>query len=131
MSPDGAVIEQAVNLGIEASNNEAEYEALLAGLRNVHILGAHRLLVFYDSKLVINQLKGEYAARNDRMAAYMKTANSLLAKFDHHELNQITRDQNTHTDALACLASAINSKVKRTIEVEFIPEPSIGPSEEV
>ena len=76
---------------------------------------------------MINQLKGEYAARNDHMAAYMKTANSLLAKFNHHELNQITRDQNTHVDALACLASAINSKIKRTIEVGFILEPRIGP----
>ncbi|CAL5345484.1 unnamed protein product [Camellia sinensis] len=56
----------------------------------------------------------------------MKTANSLLAKFEHHELNQITHDQNTHVDALACLASAINSEIKRTIEVGFIPEPSIG-----
>ncbi|KAI8007714.1 Uncharacterized protein Mb2253c, partial [Camellia lanceoleosa] len=131
MSPDGAVIEQAVKLDFEASNNEAEYEALLADLRNAHLLGAWRLLVFCDSKLVINQLKGEYAPRNDRMAAYMKTTNSLLAKFDHHELNQITRDQNTHADALVCLASAINSEIKRTIEVGFVPEPSIGPSEEI
>ena len=59
MAPDGAIIEQAVKLGFEASNNEAEYEALLASLRNMHILGARRLLVFCDSKLVINQLKGE------------------------------------------------------------------------
>ena len=86
--------------------------------------------MFCDSKLVINQLKGEYAARDERMAAYMKTANSLLTKFDHHELNQITRDQNTHADALACLASAINSELKRTIEVGFVPEPSIDPPKE-
>jgi len=92
MTPDGAIIEQAVKLSFEASNNEAEYEALLAGLRNAHILGARHLLVFCDSKLVINQLKGKYTARNDHMAAYMKMANSLLAKFEHHELNQITRD---------------------------------------
>ena len=131
MAPDGAIIEQAVKLGFEASNNEAEYEVLLTGLQNAHLLGARRLLVFCDSKLVINQLKGEHAAKNDCMAAYMKTANSLLAKFDHHELNQITRNQNTHADALACLASTINSEIKRTIEVRFISEPSIGPSEEV
>ncbi|KAI7980622.1 Uncharacterized protein Mb2253c, partial [Camellia lanceoleosa] len=131
MSPDGAVIEQAVKLGFETSNNEAEYKALLADLRNAHLLGTRRLLVFCDSKLVISQLKGEYAARNDRMAAYIKMANSLLAKFDHHELNQITCDQNTHANALACLASAINFEIKQTIEVGFIPEPSIGPSEEI
>ena len=65
------------------------------------------------------------------MAAYMKTANALLAKFDHHELNQITRDQNIHADALACLASTINSEIKWTIEVGVTPEPSIGPAVEV
>ncbi|GMP46869.1 hypothetical protein CsSME_00014866 [Camellia sinensis var. sinensis] len=65
------------------------------------------------------------------MTAYIKTMNSLLAKFDHHELNQITRDQNTHADALACLASAINSEIKRTIEVGFIPKPSIAPSDSI
>ena len=81
--------------------------------------------------ICFNQLKGKYAAKNDRMAAYMKTVNSLLMKFDHHELNQITRDQNTHTDALACLASAINSEIKRTIEVGFILELSITSSEPV
>lgn len=131
MAPDGTIIEQAIKLSFEGSNNEAEYEALLTGLQNAHLLGVRHLLVFGDSKLVINQLQGEYAAKNNRMAAYMKTTNSLLAKFDHHELNQITRDQNTHGDALACLASAINSEIKRTIEVGFIPEPSIGPLEEV
>ena len=65
------------------------------------------------------------------MTTYMKTANSLLAKFDHYELNQITQDQNTHADALACLASAINSEIKRTIEVGFITELSIAPSKSI
>ncbi|XP_028063793.1 uncharacterized protein LOC114267011 [Camellia sinensis] len=131
ITPEGAIIEQAVKLGFNASNNEAEYEALLNGLCNALHLGARRLLVFCDSKLVINQLKGEYAAKNDHTTAYMKTANSLLSEFDHHELNQITRDQNTHVDALACLASTINSEVKRTIEVGFILELSISSSEPV
>lgn len=54
MTPEGAIIEQVVKLGFDASNNEAEYEALLTGLRNALHLGAQRLLVFCDSKLVIN-----------------------------------------------------------------------------
>ena len=78
MAPDGAIIEQAVKLGFEALNNEAEYEALLTSLWNALLLGARCLLIFCDSKLVINQLKGEYDAKNDHMIAYMKTENSLL-----------------------------------------------------
>ena len=72
MAHDVAIIEQAVKLGFEAANNEAKYKVLPLGLQNAHLLGARRLLVFCDSKLVINQLKGEYVAKNDRMGAYMK-----------------------------------------------------------
>mgnify|MGYP003702822887 CR=1 FL=1 len=82
----------------------------MVGLRNSLLMGAKQVQVFCDSKLVINQLKGEYAAKNECMAAYVRVSSSLLAKFDQHELNQITRDQNTHADALTCLASAVKFK---------------------
>ena len=58
-SPEGLVIEQAIRLGFKASNNEAEYEALLAGLRNAKALGVKYLTIFSDSQLVTSQLTGE------------------------------------------------------------------------
>jgi ribonuclease HI len=71
-----------VKLGFLASNNEAEYETLLIGLRSAAQLGADRLQVFCDSQLVVNHILGEYLARDERMLAYLFTVKSLLSKFE-------------------------------------------------
>ena len=59
VSPDRIVIEQAIRLGFKASNNEAEYEALISGLRLAEAAGATHLIVHCDSMLVVNQVNGE------------------------------------------------------------------------
>ena len=71
-----------MRLGFLASNNEAEYETLLIGLRSAARLGADRLQVFCDSQLVVNHILGEYLARDERMLAYLFTVKSLLSKFE-------------------------------------------------
>ncbi|XP_024009949.1 uncharacterized protein LOC112085152 [Eutrema salsugineum] len=64
-SPEGEVIEQSFRLGFPASNNEAEYEALIAGLRLAKGIGAEHIHAYCDSQLVANQFHGEYEAKND------------------------------------------------------------------
>ena len=64
----GLVVEQAVNLGFPVSTNEAEYEALLAGLKSASYILATELMVYSDSQLVVNQISGDYEAKDDRMA---------------------------------------------------------------
>ena len=59
-SPEGLVIEQALTFCFKASNNEAEYEALITGLNSVKILEARHIVVFSDSQLVTNELSGDY-----------------------------------------------------------------------
>ena len=124
-SPEGLVIEQAVTLGFKASNNEAEYEALIAGLNSAKILEARSVVIFSDSQLVTSQLSGDYQARDDRMAAYLARARGLLSQFERAEVRQIGRECNSHADALASLASAVEAGERRTIEVETLQEPSI------
>ncbi|KAJ8615907.1 hypothetical protein MRB53_035279 [Persea americana] len=119
-SPEGLVIEQAVTLGFKASNNEAEYEALIAGLNSTKILEAWSVVVFSDSQLVTSQLSGDYQARDDKMAAYLAHARRLLSQFERAEVRQIGRESNSHADALARLASAVEAGEKRTIEVETL-----------
>ena len=80
-SSEGLVIEQALTLGFKAFNNEAEYEALIAGLNSAKILEARQIVVFNDSQLVTNQLSGDYQAWDDRMAAYLAHAKELLSQF--------------------------------------------------
>ena len=124
-SPESFVIEQALTFGFKASNNDVEYEALIAGLNSAKILEARQLVVFSDSQLVTSQLNGDYQARDERMAAYLAHTKQLLSQFERVEAKQISKDSNSHADALANLASAIEAGNKRTIEVETLERPSI------
>ena len=67
ITPDGEILRYGVRLKFLATNNEAEYEGILTGLRLERALGAKNLLVQNDSKLVIIQIKGDYEAKEERM----------------------------------------------------------------
>ena len=107
ISPKGLVLEQAVRLGFPVSNNEAEYEALIVGLRKARRLDAEHLQVFCDSQLVTNQVSREYQARDERMLAYLLVVLSLLAEFESTQVVQIDREHNAHANLLAKLAMAL------------------------
>ena len=82
ISPDDLVVEQAVNLGFPASSNEAEYEALLAGLKSAHFMQATELMVYSDSQLVVNQISGDYEAKDERMTKYQELVRKEIMKFE-------------------------------------------------
>ena len=65
--PKGETLKYGVQLTFPATNNEAEYEGILMGLRVGKALGAKNLLFQSDSKLVVGQIKGEYEAKEERM----------------------------------------------------------------
>ena len=87
------------------TNNEAEYEALLAGLRVARALGAENVVLRSDSQLVIGQVRGEYEAKEARMQKYLKLTNQLISSFNYAEFVQIPRNQNTEADEVARNAS--------------------------
>ena len=64
---EGIRLEHSFRLGFRASNNEAEYEALLAGLRAVPDMGAREVEVYSDFWLVVNQVQGSFEARDPQM----------------------------------------------------------------
>ena len=68
---DETVIEQLIRLHFKTSNNEAEYEAVLARLNSAKTLGAKQPIVYCDSLLVASQINGEYMARDECMTAYL------------------------------------------------------------
>lgn len=67
----------------------------------------------------------EYCARNQRIEAYMKLAQQLLKSFTSAYVERFSKINNSHADALATLASEVDSKMKRTINVKYLPRPSI------
>ncbi|KAK3029629.1 hypothetical protein RJ639_037946 [Escallonia herrerae] len=71
ISPEDFVVEYTLRFGFQASNNEAEYEDLLAGIRLAHILKVDSLSVHSDSQLVVNHVLGDYEAKDERMAQYL------------------------------------------------------------
>ena len=88
-------------MGFKASNNEAEYEALLAGLRAVLHLGVRDVEIYSDSRLVVYQITGDFEARDPRMKAYLSTAKQIIGQFGTVKISQVARSQNKHADSLA------------------------------
>ncbi|XP_010451170.2 PREDICTED: uncharacterized protein LOC104733278 [Camelina sativa] len=124
-SPAGEVIKQSFRLAFSASNNEAEYESFLAGLRLAVGIGVRRLRAFCDSQLVTNQFLGEYETKDGRMEAYLSAARELVTKFEEFEITKIPRSENSAADALASLTSTSDPTMTRIIPVEVIQFPSI------
>ncbi|XP_056862280.1 uncharacterized protein LOC130509965 [Raphanus sativus] len=126
-SPTGELIRQSFSFGFPASNNKAEYESLIAGLRLARAVKAKRLSAYCDSQLVASQFSGDYDARNDRMDAYLRVVQELAREFDFFELTKVPRGENVCADALAALGSKLHDQVKRTIPIHRIDRPSIDP----
>ncbi|CAA7037718.1 unnamed protein product [Microthlaspi erraticum] len=123
--PTGKVLEQSLKHGFPASNNEAEYEAIISGLRLTKEVEAKHVHAFCDSQLVAKQFSGDYDAKDDRMDAYLKQTQELAKTFKTFELTKIPRSENSEADALAALASKTESALRRVIPVETIDQPSI------
>ena len=70
--PNGLLIEQALRFAFKASNNQAEYGALIAGMLLAKEMGARSLLAKSDSLLVMGHVTGEYQAKDPQMAAYLR-----------------------------------------------------------
>uniref|UniRef100_A0A2N9FLK1 RNase H type-1 domain-containing protein n=1 Tax=Fagus sylvatica TaxID=28930 RepID=A0A2N9FLK1_FAGSY len=124
-SRDRQMMELAIQLRFPASNNVAEYVALLHGLRSAITLQANPFHVYCDSQLVVNQISREYAAKDKKMVAYLTEARKLLGEFEHVQVEHISRDLNRHADALASLASAIAPELRRIISVGVQNLPSV------
>ena len=125
ITPDETVIKQSIRLDFKTSNNEAEYEAVLAGLKLAKTLEARRLIIYCDSLLVASQINGEYMARDERMSAYLLKVQTAMTDFEIVRVEQIGRNLNNHADALATLASVLSADFKRFIPIETLTTPSI------
>ena len=93
VSPEGIVIEKSLRLGFSATNNEAEYEALLVGMTMVQKMEGKMLEVFSDSRLVVGQVEGVLEARDPRMQEYMSQVRYLQSGFEFFTLQQIPRSK--------------------------------------
>ena len=113
-----------IRLHFPASNNMAEYEALLGGLRIAVELGVTRLAIRGDSQLVVDQVMKESSRHDPKMEAYCNAVRRLEDKFDGLELNHVPRKYNEDADELAKIASG-RTTVPPNIFAHDIPRPSV------
>ncbi|KAJ9552293.1 hypothetical protein OSB04_016338 [Centaurea solstitialis] len=124
-SSHGGNMVYSIRCEFKTTNNEAEYEALIAGLDMAYNLGARWLHVRSDSLLVVNQINGEFQAKDSKMISYLKIAKDKIARFDKFSIEQIPRDLNAQADALANLGSAFNEPTLESIPIIHLMSPTI------
>ncbi|XP_019240297.1 PREDICTED: uncharacterized protein LOC109220284 [Nicotiana attenuata] len=107
ISPERQVLPFSFVLGETCSNNAAEYQALIVGLKMALEMKILMLEIYGDSKLIINQLLGNYEVKKEDLLPYHEYASGLLEKFDRVFLNHVPREENRKADALANLATTM------------------------
>jgi len=100
-APDGAEVAELYGFIGQATNNVAEYQALLHGLRYALEHGARRVLVFSDSELVVRQIGGAYRVKHPAMIPLHREALSLMRQFTDVRVTHVRREQNKEADRLA------------------------------
>ena len=120
VSPEKAIIEKSLKLGFSATNNKAEYEALLQGLAMLQKMRGKAVEMFSDLRLVVGQVKGELEAKDARMQEYLSQVKHLQSDFDLFSLSHVSRSGNTYVDSLATLATSSARGLPRIILVEHL-----------
>ena len=97
LSPEGDVVECMIRLDFPTTNNEAEYEALVAGLDLARAAKATSVVIYYDSQIITNQVNGDYECKGERMKRYL---NQVKRRVDdlQAKIIQIPRGENEQAD---------------------------------
>jgi ribonuclease HI len=98
--PGGAVLEEVAETIGTATNNVAEYRALLRGLERAAALQAGEVEIVNDSELIAKQLTGAYRVKHPAMKPLYQEAMAALRRFSRWNIRTVPRAQNAHADAL-------------------------------
>jgi ribonuclease HI len=99
-STEGVVLDEHSKTIGEATNNEAEYQAVLLGIERARKLGASELELIGDSELVVRQIRGEYKVKQLHLRPLRAAVVAALEPFDSWVISNVPREQNAHADRL-------------------------------
>jgi ribonuclease HI len=99
-TPEGEVLAEHAELLGTATNNVAEYEALLLGLRTARELGAREVEVIGDSELIAKQITGAYKVKHEALRPLHRAALAALRSFERWSIRTVPRARNANADAL-------------------------------
>jgi ribonuclease HI len=99
-SPSGEILEECSEAIGDATNNVAEYRALLLGIERAAALGAKSLELVGDSELIVRQVKGDYKVKDETLRELHRQVQEALRDFDRWSIRHVRRDQNAEADRL-------------------------------
>ena len=99
-TPDGEILEQRGERIGRATNNVAEYRALLLGLERARDLGATEVELIGDSQLIVRQVNGEYKVKDDGLKPLHQKAQQALRDFEKWTVRDVRREDNEAADLL-------------------------------
>ncbi|XP_073024348.1 uncharacterized protein [Primulina eburnea] len=133
ISPPGEKIKLALRIDARVTNNEAEYEVVLAGIRAAWEVGASRIILYSNSQLITQQIRGVYEAKDDRMLKYLQLIRAQAEIFADWSIEPIPRGENGEENALAKMAASFSEVSTREVlhvsllilstEEEILPAP--------
>ncbi|XP_073030745.1 uncharacterized protein [Primulina eburnea] len=106
-SPPVEKIKLALRIDSRMTNNEAKSETVLASMPATREAGAYRIILYSDSQLVTQQIKGDYEAKDERMLKYLKLILAQAESFVDWSIEHVPREENNEADALAKIAASL------------------------
>jgi ribonuclease HI len=113
---EGEELNGSFILEFKTTNNEAEYEAVKAGLGLALELGANSVEVRSDSQVIVGHVRGEFEEKGERMRKYLAKVQGMKASFQKFSITKIPQEDNQKADHLARMASAENTKTEENRE---------------
>jgi len=123
--PGEILIEQSLRFGFKTSNNQAEYEALIAGLELGRDMGARNVVCRSNSQLTVGHTTGEYQVKDPLLLKYHHKVQTLLQTFLSARIEHIRREHNSRADLLSKLASTKKRSHHRSVAQQLVERPSV------
>jgi ribonuclease HI len=99
-TPQGEVVEEHAEPIGSATNNVAEYRALLLGIERARALGASEVELVGDSELIVRQVRGEYRVKDAGLRELHARVREALAELEHWSIRHVPREENAQADRL-------------------------------
>ncbi|XP_059434486.1 uncharacterized protein LOC132167505 [Corylus avellana] len=125
ITPNGEELCSSLKVKFKTTNNEAEYEAVLARLGFAREMGAKFVEVRSDSQVIVGHVRGEFEAKGEKMKLYLSKVQEMQSLFERFSIVKVLRPENERADRLARIASAANGEIEDETPVQILPQSSI------
>jgi len=120
------VLEQSLKFKFKTSNNQAEYETLLAGLELARDMGADCLVCHSDSELLVGQFNGDFQVKDPLLLQYYHKVRIVMENFEKLKVVHVRREHNARVDLLSKFASTKKRSCHKSVIQQMLNTSSVG-----